>query len=136
VFSLTYPLADGDRTKAGVSQARALLRQSEEVYEQTRRATERQVRNAYRGVISNISRVQALRAAVISNESALSAAEAGYEVGTRTTVDVLVARRNLFAAQRDYAQARYNFLLNTLQLQHAAGTLDISGLQELDRWLR
>lgn len=136
VLSLTYSLYDGNRTKANVSQARQQLRQSQEVYEQTRRATERQVSNAYRGVISNISQVQALRQAVISNQSALRAAEAGYEVGTRTTVDVLVARRNLFAAQRDYAQARYNYVLNTLQLQQAAGTLDAESLRKLDMWLR
>lgn len=136
VLSLNYPLYDGDRTKASVSQARALLRQSQELYEQTKRATERQVRNAYRGVISNISQVQAFKQAVISNESALRAAQAGYEVGTRTTVDVLVARRNLFAAQRDYAQARYNYVLNTLQLHLAAGTLDMASLRTLDRWLR
>lgn len=136
VLSLNYSLYNGNRTQANVSQARALLRQSQEVVEQTRRATERQVRNAYRGVMSNISQVQALKQAVVSNQSALRAAEAGYEVGTRTTVDVLVARRNLFAAQRDYAQARYNYVLNTLQLQQAAGTINISALQKLDRWLQ
>lgn len=136
IASINYTLFDGDRTKTNVSQARALLTQSQEVVEQTRRASERQVRNAYRGVISNITRVQALRQAVISSQSAHHAAEAGYEVGTRTTVDVLVARSNLFAAQRDYAQARYNYVLNTLQLHQAAGTLKVSTLQNLDRWLR
>ena len=136
VFSLNYSLYDGKRTKANVSQARQQLRQSEEAYEQIRRATERQVRNAYRGVLSNISQVQALKQAVISNESALRAAEAGYEVGTRTTVDVLVARSNLFNAQRNYAQARYNYVLNTLQLHQAAGTLSELQLEKIDNWLK
>lgn len=135
ILSLNYSLYDGKRTKANVSQARQLLQQSKEVYEQTRRATERQVRNAYRGVLSNISQAQALKQAVVSTKSALRAAEAGYEVGTRTTVDVLVARSSLFDALRNYARARYNYVLNALQLRQAAGTLSVEDLVKIDNWL-
>ena len=70
---------------------------------QSSRATERQARDAYLGVISGIARVQALRQALESDQTALTATEAGYEVGTRTAVDVLNARRTLVQAQTDYS---------------------------------
>ena len=51
-------------------------------------------------------------------------------------VDVLVARRNLFSAQRDYAQSRYNYILDSLRLQQAAGSLTASNLKTISDWLR
>ena len=58
------------------------------------------------------------------------------EVGTRTTVDVLNARRDLFAAKRDYAQARYNYVNSILQLKQAAGTLSRADLETINKWLQ
>ena len=136
MLSLNLALYRGGSTSSYITQAREYLKQSQQYLEQTRRATQRTVRNAYRGVLSGISRVKALKQALISNQSALKAAEAGYEVGTRTTVDVLVARRNLFSAQRDYSQSRYNYMLDTLRLQQAAGTLTASNLKTVSDWLR
>jgi outer membrane protein len=135
-LQLGMSLFRGGATSSAIRQARAQYNQSNEVLEEQRRATQREVRNAYRGVLSGISRVQALKQAVVSNQSALRAAEAGYEVGTRTTVDVLNARRNLFGAQRDYAQARYDYLLNTLRLKQSAGTLQAEDVQRINAWLR
>lgn len=135
-LSLNLALYSGGRTQSGITQAREFLKQSRQALEQARRSTQRTVRNAYRGVLSGISRVNALKQALVSSQSALRAAEAGYEVGTRTTVDVLVARRNLFSAQRDYSQSRYNYLLDTLRLQQAAGSLTTQNLKTVSDWLR
>ncbi|MBL0914201.1 MAG: TolC family protein, partial [Sphingopyxis sp.] len=66
---------------------------------------------------------------------ALQATEAGYEVGTRTAVDVLEARRRLFQAQTDYARSRYDYVLNVLTLEQAAGTLDEARLARVNGWL-
>jgi outer membrane protein len=134
-LQLSLALYEGGRTSANTRQARAYLKASRQTLEQTRRATQRIVRNAYRGVLSGISRVKALKQAMVSSQSALRAAEAGYEVGTRTTVDVLVARRNLFLAQRDYAQARYNYLIDTLTLNQAAGVLTEEHLNNITQWM-
>jgi outer membrane protein len=134
-LQLNLALYEGGRTNANTRQAREFLNASRQTLEQVRRATQRKVRNAYRGVLSGISRVKALKQAMVSSQSALRAAEAGYEVGTRTTVDVLVARRNLFLAQRDYAQARYNYLIDTLNLNEAAGTLNSDHLNDITQWM-
>ncbi|WP_177420568.1 TolC family protein, partial [endosymbiont of Lamellibrachia barhami] len=91
--------------------------------------------NAYRGVLSTISRVGALKAATVSAKSALDSTQAGYEVGTRTIVDVLNVQRNLFSSQSDYARSRYDYILNGLQLKQAAGNLTQSDLEGINAWL-
>ncbi|MCH2668462.1 MAG: TolC family protein, partial [Gammaproteobacteria bacterium] len=99
------------------------------------RATERETRDAYLSVISEISRVRALNQAVTSSETALQATEAGFEVGTRTTVEVLIAQNNLSAAETAYARSRYDYILNVLRLRLAAGNLSISDFEEVNGWL-
>ena len=84
---------------------------------------------------SEISRVQALRQALESSQTALKATEAGYEVGTRTAVDVLDARRTLVQAQTNYSRSRYDYILNVLRLKQAAGNLDRKALEEVNAWL-
>ena len=100
-----------------------------------RRNVVRQSREAYNGVMSGISRVEALKQAVVSNEKALEATEAGYEVGTRTTVDVLNVRRDLFRARRDYTSARYDYILSSLRLKQAAGIIEQTDLEHINEWL-
>ena len=104
-LQLTLPLFSGGFAQSKVRQAEYLWIAAKEGVVQSSRATERQARDAYLGVISGIARVQALRQALDSNQTALKATEAGYEVGTRTSVDLLNARRNLVQAQTDYAVA-------------------------------
>jgi outer membrane protein len=103
--------------------------------ERTSRDTERSTRDAYQGVISEMARVQALRQALESSRTSLEATEAGYEVGTRTAVDVLDARRELIQAETNYSAAKYAYLNNIIQLRLAAGGLDRSVIEEVNRWL-
>ena len=72
---------------------------------------------------------------MVSAQSALDASQVGLEVGTRTVLDVLQNQRTLFQAQVEYAQARYNFLQNRLVLEQAAGTLDGTDVQDINRLL-
>ena len=110
---------------SAVSFRRAAL----ERLERANRESERAARDAYLGVQSEMSRVQALQQALKSNQTALQATEAGFEVGTRTTVDVLDSRRRLFEAQTNYSRSRYDYLLNVLKLQQATGSLDRKDLE-------
>ena len=87
-------------------------------------------------MLAEKARVTALKQSVKSNQTALEATEAGFEVGTRTTVDVLDARRRLFEAQTNYARSRYDYILNVLQLQFATGTLDRADLEQINASLR
>ena len=87
-------------------------------------------------MISGISRVRALKQALASSETALQATEAGFEVGTRTAVDVVAAERLVSQARRDYARARYDYLLSTLRLKRSSGALSAEDLSQVNRWLR
>jgi outer membrane protein len=134
-IQVSVPLYAGGGTSSRVTQAQIDLTTAQSRLDRQRRAVKRQVRNAYRGVISSISQVEALRAATVSAESALTSTQAGYEVGTRTIVDVLNVQRNLFDSQRNYYQSRYAFILNGLQLKQAAGTLVQADLEQINGWL-
>jgi outer membrane protein len=134
-LQFALPIFAGGSTSARVQQAVYQHRAARERLERTARETERQTRDAYLGVISGISRVQALKQAFESAKTALKATEAGFEVGTRTTVDVLDARRTLFTAETNFLRSRYDYLINGLRLQQAAGTLTVEDIAAIDAML-
>lgn len=137
VYGLQFrlPIFEGGRTNSQVRQAQRQFLESQQRLEQQRRATVRDTRDAYLGVNVAISQVQALAQALISNQSALEATELGYRVGTRTSVDVLDAERELYRAKRDLAAARYAYVLNVLRLELASGQLGQDDLARVNGWL-
>lgn len=134
-LQLTVPIYQGGLVSSRTRQAEFRYNQALEGLEQQIRATDRQTRNAYLGVLASISQVKALQQALVSSRSALQATEAGFEVGTRTIVDVLDAQRELFRARRDLARARYDYVLNSLRLKQAAGNLIEADLLQVNGWL-
>lgn len=135
-LQLNVPLYQAGLTDSQVRQSQLRLSAAEESYEQQKRAVERNTRSAYLEVMTGISRVQSLKQATLSSQSALEASEAGLQVGTRTTVDVLNARKELFRVQGDYAKARYDYVLATLRLKQASGQLSQADLEQLNGWLK
>jgi outer membrane protein len=134
-INFSLPIFEGGGTSAVVKENVYRHRAARENYEKVARSTEREARDAYLGVIAEISRVQALARSVESNQTALEATEAGYGVGTRTTVDVLNARDSLFKAETQYARSKYDYLVNVLKLKQAAGTLSPADVSEINNWL-
>ena len=132
---LNVPIFQGGYVNSRVRETREQLNAELERLEQARRRAQRLTRQAYLGVISGVSRVNALQQAVVSSETALQATEAGFEVGTRTAVDVVAAERATSEARRDYARARYDYLLDTLRLRQASGSLSADDLSQVNRWL-
>ncbi len=135
-LQLVVPIYQGGLVSSQVRQAEQLYNQALAGLDQQRRAVELQTRSAYLGVEASISQVKALEQALVSSQSALKATEAGFEVGTRTIVDVLDAQRDLFSARRDLDRARYDYVLNSLRLKQAAGELKEGDLIEVNRWLK
>ena len=134
-LQLDLPIYSGGATTSRTRQAGYEYEAAQERLDQQRRATSRQVRDAYRTVVASISAVEALKALTISAQSALEATEAGYEVGTRTLVDVLNAQRDVYSARSNYAQVRYAYILNGLSLRQASGVLAPSDLDRVDALL-
>jgi len=129
------PLYQGGMVSSQTREARDRFTQAQEEQVKQLREVERQARDNYRGTIANISKVKALRQAVLSNEKAVEASEAGFEVGTRTIVDVLDTQRELLRARRDHARSRYDYLLDTLRLKQAAGIVDEADLEQVNDML-
>jgi outer membrane protein len=134
-LQLTVPIFSGFLTRSQVKQALYTRDATEDQLEQEKRAVVRQTRNAFRALMAGISGIEARKQALVSAQSALEATEAGFEVGTRTIVDVLISQQLLFQAQRDFSTARHQFLVNTLALKQAAGTIEAKDVAEVNRFL-
>ncbi len=134
-LQLAIPLYSGGAVSSKSRQAAYSYESSRQQLENLQRDTIRVVRDAYRGQETAISQIKAMDQTRVSTRSALEANQAGYEVGTRTIVDVLNAERSVFQAERDYASARYNYILNFLILRQASGQLSEADLTEINGWL-
>jgi outer membrane protein len=133
---LNVPIFEGLATQSRVRQEVHNRDVAADQYEQELRAIVRNTRKAYRAVSAGITEVEARSQALVSAQSALDATQAGFEVGTRTIVDVLISQQVLFQAQRDYALSRHNYLLNSLRLKQAAGTITLADLQAVNAVLQ
>ncbi len=134
-LELTIPLYTGGAVSSLSRQAAYNYEASRQNLENLQRDIIRTVRNAYRGQEAAISQIKALDQTRISTRSALEANQAGYEVGTRTIVDVLNAERDVYLASANYATARYSYIANFLTLRQAAGRLSDEDLTEINGWL-
>ena len=134
-LTLSIPIFSGFATQSNVRSSLAQRDIARDQLEQQKRALERNTRNAYQALVAGISEVEARRLALVSAQSAYDASQVGLEVGTRTVLDVLNNQRTLFSAQQAYAQSKYNFLQSRLLLEQAAGTLEISDVEDVNRLL-
>jgi outer membrane protein len=128
MLRLSVPIFEGGLVTALTAEAVQRHQKAKEDRELEGRSVERQARAAFQSVVSGISLVRALRQSVESQQSAMEGKELGVQRGLFTLIVVLDAQRDLFIARRDYAQARYDYLLNTLRLKQAAGVLSEADL--------
>jgi outer membrane protein len=132
---LNVPIYTGGRVSSQTRQAGFLMDAAGEDLDDQQRITVRQTQNAYRSVNAGIQEVQAFGQALISAKSALDATQAGFEVGTRTIVDVLIAEQRFYQAQRDNSLARHSYIVNHLRLKAAAGLLTSEDLAVVNQLL-
>ena len=134
-LQLTVPLYTGGLTRSRARQANATAERAQELLLSQQLNVTRDTRNLYKSVTTDVIRVRARLKAIRSAQSALEATQTGYEVGTRNIVDVLQAQQRLYSSQFDYADSRYNYLLNLMRLKQVAGTLDAEDLKELNSFM-
>ncbi|OOF19991.1 outer membrane channel protein TolC [Salinivibrio sp. IB574] len=134
-LTFSLPLFTGGSTSANVEKAQYNYVAASESLEATFRSTVKDVRAFYNDINASIGALRAYEQTVISARSALEATEAGFEVGTRTIVDVLDATRRLYDANRNLSNARYDYILSRLQLRQAVGTLSEQDLLEINKGL-
>jgi outer membrane protein len=129
------PIFEGGATQSKVREAAYNKVASQDKAEFTKRILTQRISSLFSVVNNDVEKIEARKQATISAASALEATQAGYDVGTRDIVEVLQVSKTKFAADRDYAISRYDYILNTLRLKQAAGTLNETDLKELNTWL-
>ena len=103
--------------------------------ERVQRKVEKEVRDAYLGVMNQVSLVNAYDKAVTSARSSLESTRAGFKVGNRTTIDIVDAESILSQAKRDYSKAKYEYIIETLKLKQVTGSLGITDINYVNGWL-
>ncbi|EOV9017452.1 outer membrane channel protein TolC [Cronobacter muytjensii] len=134
-LSFNLPLYSGGSVTSQVKQAQYSFVGASEKLESAHRNVVQTVRSSYNNVNASISSIKAYEQAVVSAQSSLDAMEAGYSVGTRTIVDVLDATTTLYNAKQQLSSARYNYLINQLNIKSALGTLNEQDLVALNNSL-
>ena len=132
MLRLTVPFYAGGAAQSRMREAFINLDKAKSEYEAQRRRVVREARAAYRGVITGINKVKALKQSIISQESALKVKTEGHKAGVNKLLEVLDAQRELHAVKSDYFQSRYEYLLSTLKLKRAAGSLVVKDLEKIN----
>ncbi len=136
LLQLNVPLFQGGYVNSRVREARHQLSAAKQEYVKQTRAVERLTRSAYLGVNSALKRVDALEESVTYNELALVSKQKGFLSGLYTSLAVLDAERDLYLVKQDFAQARYDYILNSLRLKQAVGSLSDDDLKQLNEWFK
>jgi outer membrane protein len=135
-LTLSVPIYSGGSTSSQIDQSRFGYVASAQKLEQDHRSVVRNVRSNFNDVRASISSINAYEQAAKSADSALSATEAGFEVGTRTIVDVLNSTRQVYNAKKQLSNARYSYILSVLSLKQTAGTLKEQDLILISKGLK
>jgi len=134
-LQMNLPIYSGGYVSAAVRQAQASRLKSQEQLSWQERGVEADVRRFYNGVVTTVAQIKAYEQAVRSNEIAVTGTKKGFEVGQRSNVDVLNAQQKLYDSKRNLAKARYQYMLNIMQLKDSAGKLSVSDVEEVNGWL-
>jgi outer membrane protein len=132
---VSVPLYSGGAISANRRKAAQEYNAAREELINLSRTTVTNSRSLHMTVLSDITRIAARKQSIVSSKSSLDATQAGYEVGTRNVVDVLNAQNILFQAERDYANTRYDYILNLMRLKEQAGLLSPEDVFRLDSFL-
>lgn len=135
-LQLNMPLFVGGSQWAAQKQAYYQRQAAEKGLEAAQRGASLKVRSFYRQLQADIARVKARKQAITSARSAMEATQTGYEVGTRNIVEVLQAQLSVFSAERDYAYARYDYVIDLLKFRQAVGQLTMQDIVEVNAWLQ
>jgi outer membrane protein len=134
-LQMSVPIFQGGLVVSKTRQAQDQYLAAADQMETTHRKVILQAQESFNNVISGISKIKADRATVISAQSALDSTNAGYKAGTKTILDVLSSVQNLYQAKASLSADQYNYLISTLTLKQAAGSLNAQDVLAINRWL-
>ena len=134
-LQLQVPLYQGGANSSRVRQAIFNKQKALSDVDAARRQMEQETQRAYLNLTTSIAQLKAYEQALVSSQSQLDSSKVGYDVGSRTSVDLLNAQQQLFSAKRDLLQARYAYLVNIIKLKAASGIIVESDLDDINEQL-
>lgn len=123
VLSLNFPFFEGGLRRAEVREAEAKKRQTELVYEDLKKTINIEVENAYFDLKTQAGILKSLEDQLTFAKDNYNAVSKQFEFGLANSIDVMDANTLLVTAERQLADARYNYQLSILRLKRATGTL-------------
>ena len=135
-IQFSMPIFQGGAVNSRRKQAYAQYNEADENALFAERKVIQEVRSQYSNVLTLVANVTAQKQAVVSAKSALEATQVGYKVGTRNVVDLLQSEKNLYAAEKNLANAKYDYILANLRLGLASGTLEPSNILNINKLLK
>ncbi|MEW6664089.1 MAG: TolC family outer membrane protein [Thermodesulfobacteriota bacterium] len=132
---LTFPLFQGFSVVSKTREAVKLWSAAKADLEKEIRGVRRTAKASFLGVKSSIQNVEAFRESVLSNQIALEAKREGFKSGLFPALAVLDAERDLHRAKQDYARAHYEYVVHSLRLKKAVGTLSEEDLASINEWM-
>lgn len=135
-ITLNIPLYTGGLNSALLAEQEAKYQSAKNTVILQKRVAAQQARTLYLTIASGISQIKALQKASSSSQTALEATNAGFDVGTRTSVDVLTAINETYRSKRDETSARYDYLVNILKLKQAIGQLSVNDIIDTNEYIK
>lgn len=134
-LQLQIPIYQGGAISSRVRQAVLSQQKAQDDVAVARSNTELETQRAYLNLSTSIAQVKAFEQALVSSQSQVDSTKLGYEVGVRTSVDVLNAEQQYFVAKRDLLQSRYNYLVNIIRLKASSGVVAEADLADVNQQL-
>jgi outer membrane protein len=134
-LNLSIPIYEGGSTRAGIHQAEALSKATRANVANIQDQIKLETQTAFQDLEDSVAQFQATQQSVTSAKVSMDGTRKGYEIGSRSIIDLLTATTNYAAAQRNYYLALYTQLVARTQLKAAAGVLTPSDIEAINTLL-
>jgi outer membrane protein len=134
-LNLSIPIYEGGSTRAGIHQAEALSKASRANVVNIQDQIKLETQTAFQDLEDSVAQFQATQQSVTSAKVSMDGTRKGYEIGSRSIIDLLTATTNYAAAQRNYYLALYTQLVARTQLKAAAEVLTPADIEAINTLL-
>lgn len=129
---VNLPIYSGGLVSSQVKQAKSNYSAAQNQLISVERETEQNIKNQFFSEQNGVNIVKARAEAMKSSELKLKSDQIGYKTGSRSSIDLVGAEKNYYKSVQDYNQARYQYLLDSLNLTYTAGTIDSKALSQIN----
>jgi outer membrane protein len=135
-LNVSVPLYEGGQISAKTKRAAAQAKANEYHLKDLEDQVVLDTQNAFAGLQNSVPELLAAKQAVASNLTSLEATRKGYEIGSRSVVDLLKVAHDYEVAQRNYYFALYSQVLARIRLKAAAGVLSEEDVKSVNALLK